>query len=63
MALGKNLTEKKGNGEAIIILRLLGIISSREEGDGTEIFGKKIKILKWGRDGEEYQVFGNFIHS
>ena len=44
------------------LLTLLGIISRGEEGKWSEIFGKKIKILKNGF-GEEYQVVGNFIHS
>ena len=38
------------------------LLSEGEEGKGTEILGKKIKILKWG-GGEEYHVIGNFIHS
>ena len=57
---GKNIKLWKG-GREYIILRLLGRISSWEEGKGTEIFGKKIKILKNGV-GEEYQCVGNFIH-
>jgi len=44
-----------------IILRLLGRISSGEDGKKTGILGKKINIIINGV-GEEYQVVGNFIH-
>ena len=40
--------EKGSNTIFPIILRLLGIISSKEEGYGREIFGKKIQIKKIG---------------
>ena len=56
--------EKRESGSNIIfpiILRLLGRISSGEEGMGTDMLGKKIKILKNGC-WEEYQVAWNFIH-
>ena len=42
-----------------IILRLQGSLSCGEEGKGTEVLGKKIKILRNG-GGEEYQITGNF---
>ena len=42
-------------------LRLLRRISSGEDGKGTEMLGKKIKIFKNG-GGEEYQVGWNLIH-
>ena len=52
MAVGKNITWKKAEGESNIIfskvLRLLGRISSMKKGKGTEIPGKKTKILKGG---------------
>ena len=47
MALGKNITcnrERGSNNILPVILRLLGRISSGEEGKATEILGKKIKI-------------------
>ena len=50
MAVGKNIGGKKGKGNAIcniivpIILRLLERLLSGEEGKGSEISGKKIKI-------------------
>ena len=56
--------EKRAEGSNIIcpvISRLRGRSFSGEEGKGTEILGKKIKISKNG-DGEEYQIAGNFIH-
>ena len=64
MAVVKNKTWKKGKGDQYhlnlpIMLRLWGRILSGTEGKETEIC--KIKIVKnW--DGEEYQVFWNFIH-
>ena len=62
MAAGKNITWEKGNNIIFpIILRLLGRILSEENGKGTEISGKKIKMFKNGV-GEEYHVVGNFIH-
>ena len=61
-SVGKNfkniMCKERQRGRNIIfpiILRLLGRISSWEEGKGKKILGKKIKIVtKWG--GEEYQV-------
>ena len=56
--------EKRESGSNIIfpiLLNLLGRVGSGAEEKGTKIFGKKIKILN-SRDGEEYQVAGNFIH-
>ena len=47
MAVEKNNMEKRARGSNIIfpvILRLLGRISSGEEGKGTEILGMKIEI-------------------
>ena len=53
MVVGKKLKwTGKANHIFLIILRLLRRISSGEEGKGTEILGKKIKIFKklgWGR--------------
>ena len=43
-----------------MILRLLGRLSSGEEGKGTENFVEKNIYKNRGR--EEYQVVGNFIH-
>ena len=56
--------EKRGRGSNIICsitLRLLGKISSAEDGKGTEILGKKIKFKK-DEGGEEYQTITTFIH-
>ena len=53
--------EQESNFISPVTLRLLGRISSREDGKRTEILEKKIKILK-DCGGEEYQVVGNFLH-
>ena len=36
-------------------------LSNGEEGKGTEILGKKLKLSK-NEGGEEYKIAGNFIH-
>ena len=61
--------DKKGMGKQCHLRYILcmynteavGRILSGENGKGRDISGKKIKILT-NRDGEEYQVAGNFIH-
>ena len=57
--------EKRERGSKIvflILLRLLGRISSgKRPGKRMEILGKKIKILKTG-DEERYEVAYNFMH-
>ena len=59
MAVGKNITWKKGEGKQyhlpFNIEAVEGRISSEKEGKETESFGKKIKILNNG-DGDEYEV-------
>ena len=60
MAVGKNITRKKGKGEAVLS-SLYGFWEEYQVGKGTEILGKGNQDLKkWG--GEEYQVAGHFIH-
>ena len=54
-------SERGSNIIFAIILKLLGRISTGEEGKEIEILGKYIKVFKNG-DKEEYQVVGNFIH-
>ena len=44
-----------------IILKLMGRISSGEEGKGTKFRGRKSKIIK-NEDGKEYKVTEKFIH-
>ena len=65
LAVGKNITWKKGERESNIILpiilRLLGRLSSGTKRKGDENFGEENQGLKNG-GGEEYQVVGNFIH-
>ena len=52
MALGENITLKERSNIIFpIILRLLGRISSGEKGKGTDILGKKIRILEMGVGG------------
>ena len=54
MAMGMNITWKKGKGEAISSSlkywgKILGRISSGEQGNGLEISVKEIKIKKMGK--------------
>ena len=63
MAVGKNVTWKKGKGSNSIfplILRLLGRILSGEK-DGK--FGGKNRDKEKNWDREHYKVKGNFIHT
>ena len=59
MAVGKNITKKKGKGSNMICSLRLWLLG-RGGGD-VKFLGKKIKIYRNG-GGEKYQIEGNFIH-
>ena len=58
MAVGKNITWKKG--KQYHLPYHIEAVEEYQAGKRTKILGKKIKIKNW--DGEEYPDVRNYIH-